>query len=174
MSLRGFNRSNPKKERRGSAIMFDLGCLKTVIEIFKPAFSWFSFKYKLTPEERVFFLENRDMVSKGLAFVYINGTVDLKTIQLFNQAKDHAELHLPIEIFKFIEDISKKALQLFECDEELYGANPLPVGSERSKIAKLQGELVLELAKNKYKKVNKLYRKYIINDGVFNKEETNA
>jgi len=124
-----------------------------------------AFKYKHDSSIRDLYVENCQKIREVLGYVFAKGNIN---DEMQNQAKcayQEASIYLHSDIV----DFTKTIFDLL-CDLEMYvdELEDLPVGPERSKIAKLKRDVTKQLYELNKKSMN-VYRQHIVQDSIFKK-----
>lgn len=117
------------------------------------------FKYKVDSEDRKLYLENCLAVRKVLGKIHERGVADINDVNTLNIAYQNALLYLDKEISDFV----KKVLDLIIALHVINVSPELPVGDERTKLAKKKGNILKEL--DEYNtKAFEIYRHHIVSE----------
>lgn len=142
--------------------------IKTILEtlvalgILVAGFSGFKlFRYKVNSEDRKLYLENCLAVRKILGKIFQNGVADSDDVNTLSIAYQNSLLYLDTEISDFV----KRVLDLVISLHVISISPELPVGEERTKLARKMGNILAELDKCNSTSIE-IYRHHIVSEPI--------
>lgn len=119
------------------------------------------FKYKVDSEDRKLYLENCLAVRKVLGKIHERGVADINDVNTLNIAYQNALLYLDKEILDFVKKVSDLVIAL-----HVINVSPeLPVGDEKTKLAKKMANILKELDEYNTKSFE-IYRRHIVSEPI--------
>lgn len=119
------------------------------------------FKYKVGSKNRKLYLENCLAVRKVLGKIHERGVADINDVNTLNIAYQNALLYLDKEISDFVKKVSDLVIAL-----HVINVSPeLPVGDEKTKLAKKMANILKELDEYNTKSFE-IYRRHIVSEPI--------